>query len=77
MKFICTTFYRYESVYGMKCKKYVQKQFREKHNFVSALSFLVCARLMTCVRAQLIKGTLEQRRTGTQSRCGMNICPAR
>jgi len=41
----------------MKCKKYVQTHFWKNH--LCALSFLVCARLMTCVcvcahtRAQL------------------------
>ena len=43
--FHCATFYQDSSVIGTTCMKYAQKHFWKEHNFMSALSFLVCARL--------------------------------
>jgi len=48
------------SEFGMMCMKYVQNTFLEG-TFVCAPSFLVCARLTTCVRAHthILEGTLD------------------
>src|SRR6218665_1323365 len=55
--FLCATFYLNSSEFGMSCKKYVQKAFLEG-TFMCTPSFLVCARLTTCVHTHSLEGKL-------------------